>query len=79
MLYLLLAYVYINVVTRSHPVENGAERFSQSKAVLKEIENILSMYDGTMSLRPPDNKEERCFQLNGHIGGVINRAISFCG
>ena len=82
---MLLLYVYISVVTRSAvsqtpPTENGAEYFSQkSEAVVREIEKILSMYDGTMGLKNPDTKEQRCFQLNGHIGSVINRAISFCG
>jgi len=79
LLWLIIAYIYIHLVTRNQTSPENGEAFAQEKEILQEIKNIISMYDGTMGMIPPDTKEEQCFPLNGHIGAVINRAIRFCG
>lgn len=79
LLLLIMAYVYIHIVMKTLSLENGEDFTQETQDILYEIEKVVSMYDGTMGMQPPHIKEEKCFPLNGHIGGVINRAINFCG
>jgi len=73
----IILFLYFSADALEEIVSPFQQNFSQLNTDLQELKQMLGMY--TSNIKPPHNKEERCHQLNGHIGSVINRAIEFCG
>lgn len=71
-------YVYIRIISTSLSVKGN---FSQAKQqIIRSVKTeVLRMYSGPYNLQPPDSIEQKCFQMNGHVGSIINRAIRFAG
>ena len=75
---ILYAYYFVYV---GNEVDKGTggnvkEAFTQMKKTLSDLKKTYLMYIG---LKKPNNPEERCLPVQGDVGSVIDKAISFCG